>query len=62
MIVFKIVTTVVIVLMLLFMGSWALMNFDSKREEFWFKAAGITGVLLVLVLIGLMLLAVWTDN
>ena len=60
MIVFKIVYTVLIVLMLLFFVSWGMMNFEGKREEFWFRTASITGVLLVLGMIGLMLVVVWT--
>jgi uncharacterized membrane protein YgdD (TMEM256/DUF423 family) len=61
MIVFKIATTVLIVLTLLFVGSLALMNFDEKREEFWAVTAGITCVILVLGSLGLMLLAIWTN-
>jgi len=62
MIVLKIVYTVLIVLMLLFFVSWGMMNFEGKREEFWFRTAQISGILLALIMVGSFLVLIWTDN
>ena len=62
MIVLKIVTTISIVLVLIFFGSWAMQIRDEKREALWTRITDITGALMLLMLVGLMLVVVWADN
>ena len=61
MIVLKIVTTISIVLVLIFFGSWAMQIRDEKREALWTRITDITGALMLLMLVGLMLVVVWND-
>jgi hypothetical protein len=62
MIVLKIITTISIVLVLIFFGSWSMQIRDEKREKLWARITDITGALMLLMLVGLMLVVVWTDN
>lgn len=57
----KIIFTVLFVLMLSFAGCWALMNFDQKRETFWFKCAQVSGVLMILIMVGSVLVDIWMN-
>ena len=62
MIVLKIVMTVSIFLVLIFFGSWAMQIHDEKREELWTRITNITGVLMLLMIVGSFLVIIWTDN
>ena len=57
----KINLTVLIVLMLLFFGSWTLMNVDEKREEFWFRSTMLILNVMVLLSVGDVITAIWME-
>jgi len=57
----KINLTVLIVLMLLFFGSWMLMNVDEKREEFWFRTTMLILNVMVLLSVGDVITAIWME-
>jgi len=64
MIVLKIVFTVIVVLMLIFLASGSMMIWerDTKREKLWFRITQISGALLALMMVGSFLVLIWTDN
>jgi hypothetical protein len=40
-------------------GSWFLFNIDEKREDLWFKVSMTSGIVLVLMVVGLGLYLIW---
>ena len=57
----KIYVTVVLTLVLLFFGSWILMNTDEKREDTWYKTTLATLMLLILLSIGGFITSIWLN-
>jgi membrane protein DedA with SNARE-associated domain len=55
----KIYLTVLIFMSILFTGGWLLSNVDEDREEFWDLVSITSGVILVLMLVGLGLYQIW---
>jgi hypothetical protein len=47
--------------MLLFFGSWTLMNVDEKREEFWFRSTMLILNVMVLLTVGDVITAIWME-
>ena len=57
----KIYFTVVIVLMLVFFGSWILMNLDKEREHMWYKTTLTTLMLEMVFISGGMIASIWLN-
>jgi len=55
----KIYFTVMILMSVLFSGSWFLLNIDEKREDLWFKVSITSGIVLGLMVVGLGLYSIW---
>jgi hypothetical protein len=55
----KIYFTVMILISVVFSGSWFLFNLDSKREDLWYKVSMTSGIILLLMVIGIGLFTIW---
>jgi hypothetical protein len=55
----KIYFTVMILISVVFSGSWFLFNLDSKREDLWDKVSMTSGIILLLMVIGIGLFTIW---
>ena len=56
----RIYLTTMIVISLVFSGSWFLFNLDEKREDTWFKVSIISGIVLVCMVLGIALFTIWS--
>ena len=57
----KICFTVIFVLVLLFSGSWILMNVDEEREDMWYKITLTTSMLEMMFIFGGMIASIWLN-
>ena len=56
----RIYLTTMIVISLVFSGSWFLFNFDEKRQDTWFKVSIISGIVMVCMVLGIGLFTIWS--
>lgn len=56
----RIYLTIMIVISLVFSGSWFLSNFDEKREDTWIKISIISGIVLLCMVLGVGLYSIWS--
>ena len=55
----KIYLTVIILMSIVFGGSWVLFNSDEKRKDLWFKVSMTSGIGLLCMVVGLGLYLIW---
>jgi hypothetical protein len=55
----KIYLTVMILISVVFSGSWILFNMDKNREDLWYKVSMTSGIILLLMVIGIGLITIW---
>ena len=56
----RIYLTTMIVISLVFSGSWVLFNVDEKRQGTWFKVSMFSGIVLVFMVLGVSLYSIWS--
>jgi uncharacterized membrane protein len=55
----KIYFTVLIMMPIVFGGGGILSQVDEKRESFWFKVSVTSGIVMVLMFLGIILYTIW---
>jgi hypothetical protein len=56
---FKIYSTITLTLLLIASATWSLMDYDTVREDLWYKVASASWTLLGLMVIGGPLYFIW---